>query len=544
MNLATEKQIAKALAFQLGFPYINLAENPPDPTAVVLIPKDVALKRVCVAVRLEKNLLTVAMSDPLLFSLVQDLEFQTGYRIKQVVVDARRHHRRDSDRLSRQGADAHDAGEPQRARGARARSRRAAARLASRCRRGDGAGAPGRRGSVRAGRRPQGAQRSGADHRPRRSRREERDQEQGERHPRRADGKRRAHPPPPRRPAQGSDGPAQVGPRGADRAPEDHGRHGHRREAAAAGRPSALDRRGRHRGRLPRLDAAHAVRREGRHARARSPQGRARPRGDRHVGDRARGSARVPPPPARHDSRRRPDRQRQDDDAQLGAEGGAVGEDQHHHDRGSDRVPDPRRQPDADQREDQADVRERAAVDPAAGSRRHPARRDPRRRDGEDRDAGGADRPPRAVDAAHRQRAVGRHAADGHRRRAVRHRVGAGRRRRAAARAAAVRALPPPVHAAGRRPALAEHRRGRRGGDSVLQVGRLRSVQPHRLPRPHRHLRSDARHRQAAAADRRQVDRRSAARGGGRRRHDHARRRRPREGEERRSRRPRSCCAW
>ncbi len=85
MNLATEKQIAKALAFQLGFPYINLAENPPDPTAVVLIPKEVALKRVCIAVQLEKNLLTVAMSDPLLFSLVQDLEFQTGYRIKQVV---------------------------------------------------------------------------------------------------------------------------------------------------------------------------------------------------------------------------------------------------------------------------------------------------------------------------------------------------------------------------------------------------------------------------------------------------------------------------
>jgi type IV pilus assembly protein PilB len=85
MNLATEKQIAKALAFQLGFPYVNLAENPPEPNAVVLIPKDVALKRVCVAVRLEKNLLTVAMSDPLLFSLVQDLEFQTGYRIKQVV---------------------------------------------------------------------------------------------------------------------------------------------------------------------------------------------------------------------------------------------------------------------------------------------------------------------------------------------------------------------------------------------------------------------------------------------------------------------------
>ena len=85
MNLATDRQIAKALAYQLGFAYVNLAENPPDPTAVVLIPKEVALKRTCLAIAVEKNLLTVAMSDPLLFTLVQDLEFQTGYRIKQVV---------------------------------------------------------------------------------------------------------------------------------------------------------------------------------------------------------------------------------------------------------------------------------------------------------------------------------------------------------------------------------------------------------------------------------------------------------------------------
>jgi type IV pilus assembly protein PilB len=85
MNLATERQIAKALAYQLGFPYVNLAENPPEPGVVTLISKDIALKRSCVALKLEKNLLTVAMADPLLFSLVQDLEFQTGYRIKQVV---------------------------------------------------------------------------------------------------------------------------------------------------------------------------------------------------------------------------------------------------------------------------------------------------------------------------------------------------------------------------------------------------------------------------------------------------------------------------
>jgi type IV pilus assembly protein PilB len=85
LNLATEEQIARSLALQLGFPYIDLSENPPDPGAVVLIPKKVAVRRVCISVRIEKNLLTVAMADPLLYSLVQDLELQTGYLIRQVV---------------------------------------------------------------------------------------------------------------------------------------------------------------------------------------------------------------------------------------------------------------------------------------------------------------------------------------------------------------------------------------------------------------------------------------------------------------------------
>ena len=84
LNLATEKQITKVLAYQLGFPYVSLTEEPPERSAIGLIPKDVALDRVCVAVTLDRNLLTVAMSDPL-FSLEHDLAFETGYRIKQVV---------------------------------------------------------------------------------------------------------------------------------------------------------------------------------------------------------------------------------------------------------------------------------------------------------------------------------------------------------------------------------------------------------------------------------------------------------------------------
>jgi type IV pilus assembly protein PilB len=85
LGLATERQIAEALAYQLGFEYVDLIARPPDPAAVVLIPREVALKRNCIGVTVQKNALTVAMSDPLLFTLVQDLEFQSGYRIKQVV---------------------------------------------------------------------------------------------------------------------------------------------------------------------------------------------------------------------------------------------------------------------------------------------------------------------------------------------------------------------------------------------------------------------------------------------------------------------------
>ena len=157
MNLATEKQIAKALAFQLGFPYVNLAENPPDPAAVVLIPKEVALKRVCIAVRpgeepADGGDVRSAAVQPRAGSRVPDrLPHQAGRR------DARRHHRRDPDRLSRQGA-----GRARRRRrrpispcsaGPR-RARRAAARAGVEAPSETGAGAPRRRGGLRAGRRP------------------------------------------------------------------------------------------------------------------------------------------------------------------------------------------------------------------------------------------------------------------------------------------------------------------------------------------------------------------------------------------------------
>jgi type IV pilus assembly protein PilB len=85
LNFATEKQITKALAYQLGFPYVSLIEDPPERAAIVLVPKEVALAHVCVGIRVERGQLTIATSDPLLENLVQDLQTQTGYAIRQVV---------------------------------------------------------------------------------------------------------------------------------------------------------------------------------------------------------------------------------------------------------------------------------------------------------------------------------------------------------------------------------------------------------------------------------------------------------------------------
>src|SRR3954467_924 len=85
LNLATEYQVATALAAQLGFPCVSLVENPPEPLAVALIARDLAEAAVCIGVSVDDRLLTVAMADPLRFGLVEDLERDTGRRVRPVV---------------------------------------------------------------------------------------------------------------------------------------------------------------------------------------------------------------------------------------------------------------------------------------------------------------------------------------------------------------------------------------------------------------------------------------------------------------------------
>ena len=136
-----------------------------------------------------------------------------------------------------------------------------------------------------------------------------------------------------------------------------------------------------------------------------------------------------------------PDGLRQDDDALHGARPAEPARREDPHRRGPGRIPDVRHQPDPGEAADRPDVRQRAALDRAAGSGRHHDRRDPRPRDRADRRAVGADRPPRAVDRAHERRAVDGQPAARHGRRGLPADVDGDRHPRAAARAQAVPAL-------------------------------------------------------------------------------------------------------
>ena len=235
LNLATEKQITKALAYQLGFPYASLTDEPPDPAAIVLIPKDVALKRVCVARQ--------AGEEPADRRDVGSAALQPGpgSRVPDRLPDpaggraADRHSRGDRERLSRQGA---GTGQSRDAAGADV--------LTLAPRREAGAGAaihpPSATPDAAVGRRGlRAAVASAAPREPSNPRRSSTlsTSSSTARSPAApatstsSRGKRRARPSPARRHAQRSDGPAEVGPRGARRAHEDHGGDGHRREAPA-----------------------------------------------------------------------------------------------------------------------------------------------------------------------------------------------------------------------------------------------------------------------------------------------------------------------
>ena len=182
----------------------------------------------------------------------------------------------------------------------------------------------------------------------------------GQRRPLRGAGGRPRRPlPDRRRPARGAADPAAAR-AGRDDPPEGAREAGHRRAAAAAGRPDLAARR------LRRAGCSTSVSRPCRPSPARPSScvcstSRSRRRRSRRSASPTRCAstfAELDRPADGRDPRHGADRLGQVDDALRGAHPDQPARDQHHHGRGSGRVPARRRQPGADQRPRRADVRD------------------------------------------------------------------------------------------------------------------------------------------------------------------------------------------
>src|SRR5664280_885325 len=80
LGYASQAAILAILAEQIGIPFIDLAQRHPDPTAVAVVPRDLANRYALMPVGFdERGRLIVAMADPQNVLALDDLRIITGY---------------------------------------------------------------------------------------------------------------------------------------------------------------------------------------------------------------------------------------------------------------------------------------------------------------------------------------------------------------------------------------------------------------------------------------------------------------------------------
>ncbi|MGX9687464.1 ATPase, T2SS/T4P/T4SS family [Deinococcus wulumuqiensis] len=80
------EMLARSLAAQLGYEFLDPIQNPPDPKVALMIPESTARRYVVVPVRLQGNSLVVAMKDPRNVFALDDLKLITGKDILPAVM--------------------------------------------------------------------------------------------------------------------------------------------------------------------------------------------------------------------------------------------------------------------------------------------------------------------------------------------------------------------------------------------------------------------------------------------------------------------------
>jgi type IV pilus assembly protein PilB len=85
LGLAKEEEIAQALTVQYGFPYLPLECYDINAEAIRLIPMNVAIQYNLVAIDKIGDLLTIAMSNPLNYQAIEDIETLTKCKVQVFV---------------------------------------------------------------------------------------------------------------------------------------------------------------------------------------------------------------------------------------------------------------------------------------------------------------------------------------------------------------------------------------------------------------------------------------------------------------------------
>ena len=84
-GLISEEQLIQSLGQQLGFPFVNLHQILISDEAMKTITEEIAKRYQVVPIKLDKQTLTIAISDPLNMTVIDNLSLLTGYKIDVVV---------------------------------------------------------------------------------------------------------------------------------------------------------------------------------------------------------------------------------------------------------------------------------------------------------------------------------------------------------------------------------------------------------------------------------------------------------------------------
>ena len=85
LGFAKEEEIAQALTVQYGFPYLPLECYDINAEAIKLIPENVATQYNLVAIDKIGDLLTIAMSNPLNYQAIEDIEILAKCKVQVFV---------------------------------------------------------------------------------------------------------------------------------------------------------------------------------------------------------------------------------------------------------------------------------------------------------------------------------------------------------------------------------------------------------------------------------------------------------------------------